>query len=412
MTRQSLPFIAVLMCLCSSIASAESSSGRLFINPSWSFLLFDGDRRPEDAKGLGVGLEYRFVSGWAAELAAFKSDARVETYQSDYEVGYTQYKVDGLYYFRQGKMLEPFVAFGAGRAELDFKGAETETQYNAGVGVRVHFNQWLSLRWDVRALPSADNSNLESMTTFGLSFAFGGDSAPNHSYSPEDQPQRIFSNVDAPNDYDGDGVTDRYDRCPQTSAGVLVDANGCTLDSDNDGVRDDADQCPDTPANTTVGASGCSLDSDGDGVSDEFDQCPGSRSNAIVDIYGCVGVTKIVAVEKIQLNINFSSNSDKIDPKYFVELERVAGFLAAYSNINVLIEGHSDSIGRADYNKRLSQQRADAVRNALIREFAVSPDRVSAVGYGEERPIADDSTAAGQRLNRRVVAVITKEILK
>jgi len=78
--------------------------------------------------------------------------------------------------------------------------------------------------------------------------------------------------------------------------------------------------------------------------------------------------------------------------------------------VKAVVEGHADSNGAAAYNKQLSQRRADSVRNALIRDYNIAENRLSAVGYGEERPIADNRTADGRRANRRVVAVMQAEV--
>ena len=86
-----------------------------------------------------------------------------------------------------------------------------------------------------------------------------------------------------------------------------------------------------------------------------------------------------------------------------------------YPMTDTVIEGHTDSVGTAAYNLSLSQRRAEAVRQVLIDQFKVDASRLTSVGYGEERPIADNRTAEGRQLNRRVVAVVSatkKEKLK
>jgi len=91
----------------------------------------------------------------------------------------------------------------------------------------------------------------------------------------------------APRDIDGDGVSDKRDRCPETPIGAIVDPDGCPRDSDGDGVWDGMDRCPNTPRGATVDASGCPKDSDGDGVWDGIDRCPSTPKGAMVDITGC-----------------------------------------------------------------------------------------------------------------------------
>lgn len=90
-----------------------------------------------------------------------------------------------------------------------------------------------------------------------------------------------------PLDTDGDGIADYMDKCPNTPKGINVDVNGCPFDTDGDGVADYMDKCPNTPAGVQVDSKGCALDSDGDGVVDALDKCPNSRIGAIVDANGC-----------------------------------------------------------------------------------------------------------------------------
>jgi OOP family OmpA-OmpF porin len=88
-------------------------------------------------------------------------------------------------------------------------------------------------------------------------------------------------------DSDGDGVSDKNDKCPNTPTGVKVDESGCPIDTDKDGVPDHLDKCPNTPAGVRVDASGCPVDSDGDGVADYLDKCPNTPRGVKVDANGC-----------------------------------------------------------------------------------------------------------------------------
>lgn len=90
-----------------------------------------------------------------------------------------------------------------------------------------------------------------------------------------------------PIDSDGDGVADYLDKCANTPRGAKVDSNGCPLDSDKDGVADYMDKCPNTPAGVKVDANGCPVDSDGDGVADYLDKCPNTPRGTKVDASGC-----------------------------------------------------------------------------------------------------------------------------
>lgn len=108
-------------------------------------------------------------------------------------------------------------------------------------------------------------------------------------------------------------------------------------------------------------------------------------------------------IPAMRLNIHFGHNKSVIKPGYQSEIARAAKFLANYPDMDAMVEGHTDSTGNDAYNQALSQRRAEAVRQALIKGHNISPDRLKAKGYGESSPIADNKTAEGRAQNRRVV---------
>ena len=111
-------------------------------------------------------------------------------------------------------------------------------------------------------------------------------------------------------------------------------------------------------------------------------------------------------VPTLRLNIQFDHDKHNIKPEFRSEVTKAAEFLAQYPGMEAFIEGHTDSNGTDTYNQQLSQRRANTVREALIRDYRVDPNRLKAVGYGESRPIADNNTAEGRYTNRRVMVVI------
>lgn len=108
----------------------------------------------------------------------------------------------------------------------------------------------------------------------------------------------------------------------------------------------------------------------------------------------------------LRLNIQFDHDKSNIKPEFRGEVDKAALFLAQYPGMNAIIEGHTDSNGTDEYNIGLSQRRADTVRQALITHHGISPSRLSAVGYGEARPIDTNTTEEGRYTNRRVMVVI------
>lgn len=180
------------------------------------------------------------------------------------------------------------------------------------------------------------------------------------------------------------------------------------VDSDGDGVPDSKDSCKMTPSGIAVDMRGCPLDSDGDGVVDMNDKCPATPQGKKVDPSGCeVVVYKAVSMK---LEVQFPNNSDKVASAYDTQMKALAYVLAADANSQVIIKGHTDSAGTAAYNKDLSQRRADAVAQHLIANYGVAPNQISAIGYGEEMPVASNKTAEGRRANRRVEAALEGKV--
>lgn len=105
-------------------------------------------------------------------------------------------------------------------------------------------------------------------------------------------------------------------------------------------------------------------------------------------------------------DVLFDVNSSTVKPGGYDELQRVAGVLNNYPQTTIQIAGHTDSTGSDQYNMQLSQQRANAVKNALVG-YGVAPARLMTIGYGESKPIASNATDAGRQMNRRVAITIT-----
>jgi outer membrane protein OmpA-like peptidoglycan-associated protein len=223
-----------------------------------------------------------------------------------------------------------------------------------------------------------------------------GDSVPDYQDKCPDE-KGIVALEGCP-DRDGDGVRDGDDKCPDTPG--KAELQGCP-DADNDGVTDANDKCPDTPAGVAVDANGCPLDRDGDGVPDFQDRCPdraGPASNK--------GCPEVKAETKKRLQeatkyINFEFNKAVLLPSSFPTLKSLAAIMAEYPDYTLAISGHTDSKGADNYNLRLSDDRAASARTYMLSQ-GVTAARIVSHGYGETKPIADNTKAAGQALNRRV----------
>ena len=112
----------------------------------------------------------------------------------------------------------------------------------------------------------------------------------------------------------------------------------------------------------------------------------------------------IIEKGRATIDIKFDFDKSVVKPKYHNELQQFADVLKNHPELNLIIEGHTDSVGKDAYNQKLSQRRADAIRKYMIEKCGVDANRLTSKGYGEERPIESNRTASGRAINRRVEA--------
>ncbi len=160
-----------------------------------------------------------------------------------------------------------------------------------------------------------------------------------------------------------------------------------------------------TPA-PTLAATSCP-DGDADGVCDEVDACLGTPPNTRVDATGCP--LPVAQVASIKLKVNFAFDSTVVQEQYFNDLGELAKFLKRFDQVDVSIDGYTDSVGAETYNQQLSQRRAQAVVDMLVNTYGIDASRLKAVGYGEANPVASNDTAEGRAENRRVMASLEVE---
>jgi len=126
-----------------------------------------------------------------------------------------------------------------------------------------------------------------------------------------------------------------------------------------------------------------------------------------VDANGCP--LPVAQVASIKLKVNFAFDSTQVQEKYFTDLKELADFLKRFSDLQVKVEGHTDSVGSDTYNQNLSQRRAQAVVDVLVNQYGIARSRLDPIGYGESQPVASNDTAAGRAENRRVMATLEVE---
>ncbi|MDD5308823.1 MAG: OmpA family protein [Deltaproteobacteria bacterium] len=218
-----------------------------------------------------------------------------------------------------------------------------------------------------------------------------------------------------PKDLDGDGIIDALDQCildPEDKDGYLDD-DGCPdLDNDLDGIPDTADRCPNDPEDPDgfEDTDGCpDPDNDQDTVPDVTDECPNQKGEVANN--GCPKKYEGVEITDTHIRINqtihFAYNKATIKPDSFPILNTVAQVLRDYPEITVSVEGHTDSRGNDSFNKKLSDKRAKAVMDYLMKNGGIAKSRLQSKGWGEEKPIDSNLTEEGRAANRRVEFVRT-----
>lgn len=242
-----------------------------------------------------------------------------------------------------------------------------------------------------------------------------GDGVPDYMDKCPNTPKAAFGHLDEHGcelDTDGDGVPDWRDSCKNTPKEAIgyVDSIGCEIDSDGDGVPDWKDRCPGTPEEAWgyVDSVGCELDTDGDGIPDWQDKCPtvaGPKANK-----GCPVINKEIRtlLTKAMQGIEFESGKATIKAKSYPLLDEIADCFIENKNYIIEVQGHTDNTGSDKINTELSDKRAKAVREYMVKR-GVQAERITANGYGPRVPIADNKTKAGRQKNRRVEFKISFE---
>jgi outer membrane protein OmpA-like peptidoglycan-associated protein len=216
-------------------------------------------------------------------------------------------------------------------------------------------------------------------------------------------------------DRDGDGIGDEFDSCPdqRETYNGYEDIDGCPddPDSDKDGIPDSKDQCPlaAEDKDSYLDEDGCpDLDNDSDTVPDVDDQCPNTPGQPNAAKPGCPALVVVTAKEiRITQQIQFDTGKATIKPVSFPILDAVKDVLVANPKVTIEVQGHTDNVGAAAMNLKLSQDRANSVKAYLVKG-GVDESRLVAKGYGMNQPLVPNDNAANKALNRRVQFIRTE----
>ena len=345
---------------------------RWYVTPSLSWVFADPGRQTDDGQAFALAIGRRF--GESFTLEGFAQYSRF-----DHEEGSDTAELIGLgvnSLFFPTKKVPAYLLLGAGYGDVSSHPGGEESYGTLllnvgggywwkpfdllfkGVSLRTEAVYRLDAHNDSRTGADVDNGRKDFgdlLLTVGLNIPVGDVAEP--PAAPPEAPVEVVAAA-APSDADGDGVTDDLDQCPDTPAGTAVDANGC-------------------PA---VVASTCKTPE------------PGEK----LDLAGC-GTGDVIVLK----GVNFDFNKDRLTANAKTILDGVDEALKAAPTTNVELSGHTDGKGTDDYNQALSQRRACSVARYLTGR-GIDAGRMSPVGYGEAKPIADNETDEGREQNRRV----------
>jgi len=345
----------------------------------------------------------------------------------------THYAVDGTikYNFLENKVVDPFVEIGGGYTWVDEIGAGT---VNGGLGLNIWFTENIGLTVQSIYKHAFEDYGVKHFQHLaGLSVKFGGtDTDGDGVYDKDDACPEVagLEEFNGCPDTDGDGIEDSKDACPKEAGSKEM--NGCP-DEDGDGVADKDDACPKEAGSKEM--NGCP-DVDGDGVADKDDACPSEagpaenkgcpwpdtdgdsvldKDDKCPDVAGTVandGCPEVTVEVQKQLNdyartILFDTGKSSIKAESTAVMVDIILILKEYPTAKFTVEGHTDSVGSVKLNQRLSESRALSVKDFLVEE-GIEEFRLSAVGYGEEKPMATNNTRNGRKQNRRVEINLVK----
>jgi OmpA-OmpF porin, OOP family len=303
----------------------------------------------DDTSVVNFGVTGVINKNWSIEAMATSFDTLDTNIGNAFgDIDGKQYRLDALYNIDTTSLWRPFIAFGAGEQTLEFNNGNPDER-DTLVDVGVGLKRSLGGNWEFRSDLRAFHDVDNYSTDLGVN------AGVSYLFGATPAPAPVVVAAPAP---------------------VVVKE----VDTDGDGVFDSKDKCPDTPKQYKVDAVGCPME-----------------------------LTEKVS---IKLAVKFDTDKAVVKDQYVDDIGNLAKFMNQYANTVVTVEGHTDSQGSDAYNKSLSQKRADAVKAVLIAKFGIAADRVTALGMGEEKPVADNANAAGREENRRVVGAVSSAVKK
>jgi OOP family OmpA-OmpF porin len=392
---------ACALMLQAGVAMAENRAETITFAPYVGGYTFQGNQHVDTAPVFGFRMGYNLTESWAMEgvIDYLKADLK-----GGGDIEMMRYGGDVLYNFMPKSSLVPYLAAGFGGFNID--NSKTRGIVNYGGGVKWFLADNFALRADVRGLNySIGEIKTNVEYTLGLHVAVG---VPEPAPAPIVVPEPVVEAV-----------------APKAAPVVVVPAPTSTLSADPASVEKgktstltwsstNTTGCDIQPEIGPVPSSGSKMITPADNTNYTL-TCAGeggkTTSAARVEVTEPVKeasakkASAVAAGTRLSLKVNFDTGKSIIKKQYYNELKTVGEGLNEQKNLKGVIEGYTDNVGSAASNMKLSQRRANAVRDYIVKNFKVDRKRLVAKGYGEAKPIADNATAEGRAHNRRIEAV-------
>jgi outer membrane protein OmpA-like peptidoglycan-associated protein len=409
---------AVVAWSCGTVA-AFATDEDLFDRAPWFTTLGlnyyhpEGDVEYDESIGVFGKLGYSFNSWWDLEgglnfmpvlAAKDASELNKPEYALDDDQTVLRLSLSALLHLRamENRRWDPFLRAGMG---VDFLGKDVEngkTQPGVfiGGGLFYHFNDSWALRGDLVAGPGGKHTEFTALAEVGVSYRIGAEKVVPPEFLVDAGPGDV--------DSDGDGLFDKDEAIigtdpynPDTDGDGLSDGDEhfkqltdpLNPDTDFDGLKDGAEVL-------TYKTNPLDIDTDKGGVSDGHEVIEDSTNP----------LDPADDLQKFTLLIEFDYDKSFIRPQYFQDIEPVLKVLRRDPGATVRVEGHADKRKKStrEYNQRLSERRANAVKDYLVQNSGINAANVTAVGYGFDRPVAPNDTEENMQHNRRTDIYIRK----
>ena len=359
MKKITLLAVMLFVMLAATAGYSQVRAGSFNVTPTLNMYIFEGNEdMTKSFPNVGLRLGYNFTKYIGIEGYGYFGQSEVNSLIAKPNVDVTGYGVEGIFNLLPNQKLVPFLAVGVGGIHYSAAYQDTtedkKNKFTAdyGYGVKYYLSDDFALRMDIRhVMPFSDMHN-NMLISFGLNFAFGG-----------------------------------AKKVVQTAAQEVVEE-----------AKPQAEAAPVVEEVKTQPAAPVTA---APVVVEEVNRQPKTQVSEEVDEQG-----------RATLEVLFDFDKATIKKNYSKDIDHMVGVMKEHSDLNLTIEGHTDNVGKAEYNKKLSQQRADAVKNYMVKKGGVDANRLKSVGYGQEKPVASNKTKADRAKNRRVEAAVDYKIKK